>query len=136
MKTMRSTLGLAMVMALSAACASAPAAEDDDAFDETTTEVVVQTENNQVPPTAVTVTMLGPGAAESLLGTVPPGNTEDFVYDPADFPGETFRLRATGTAGEEILSEPFTLARATAVRWDLADNDVNVVRTQLQQLER
>ena len=128
MEQIRSTVGLALVLALSAACASAPTGEEQRMG--TQPSVVVQVFNNQIPPTTITVSVVEPGAGEeALLGTVAPNQTESFSYDPADFRSGTFQLRATGTSGEEILSEPFTLAAATAVEWDIVNNDVNVIST-------
>lgn len=126
MQRIRFTLGLTLVLVLasSAACASAPTDAEQDAE----ADVVVRVQNNQIPPTAVTVSVIEPGAGEdTLLGTVAPNQSEDFRYDPADFRTGTFRLRATGTAGEEILSEPFTLTAATAVEWDVVNDDVDVI---------
>jgi len=128
MRRIRSTLGLALVLAMSAACASAPTG--DEQRTSTQPPVVVEVFNNQIPPTTITVSVIEPGAGEdALLGTVVPDRTEGFSYDPADFRSGTFRLRATGTSGEEILSEPFTLAAATAVEWDIVNNDINVIST-------
>ncbi|HEX6533308.1 MAG TPA: hypothetical protein VF041_01855 [Gemmatimonadaceae bacterium] len=84
-------------------------------------EVVVAVTNDQSPPAAVSVYMLSEDGSRRLLGTVPPASNRTFRYAPVSNTGQ-FRLVAQ-TAGEsDIASQPFTLARTSAVSWSLRNN--------------
>lgn len=115
----------AVMMALTAACASAPAAEqamDGDALPGT---VLVEVEHNRMAYPTATIHLHEEVGTDRFLGSVLTGDVEVFeVQSPA--PG-MHRLVAVTTDGRRLTSRPFFMT-SSGVRWNLQTNMVQPLR--------
>lgn len=90
-------------------------------------EVAVQVNNNTIPPTSLTISVITEGGQQQLLGVMDPSSTSTFTYNPTALRSAQFHLVGETTAGGEIVSRPFSLIDATAVEWDVDLNTIDVI---------
>ena len=119
MKTIRGLLFTALAVLAFGACASSGDPAPDGPAD-----VSVQIQNNTVPPTTLVVWLVPQTGTRDMLGTVDPNGTRTVSVEAPITP-ERYRFVAETTAGEVIVSRPFTVAEGdTSVRWDVNLNSV------------
>lgn len=109
-----------------AACAtgrggSAPSETDDDPV------LRISVRNQVVGGTSASVYVVPvERGGRELLGTVAPDTTESFSYRPTAALAERYRLLAKFTAGQELISNPFTAEQSLVVGWRLQQNSITV----------
>jgi hypothetical protein len=108
------------------ACTSAAPREPDASLPPPPIAVTVTVRNALSPPAGITV-RLQEGGTTRVLGTVAAERERTFQLSLPDVEAE-YRLTASGVGlPEAIASEPFRLSKDSAVRWSVAENDLEVV---------
>lgn len=107
-----------------AGCASSGAGGTDEAAGGAS-GVTVEVNNDLVPPAQITVFIVPETGTRRRLGTVPQGGQRSFSFDPR-VPSMQFRLLAEATGGSNSQSNPFPLAGASRVQWDVSNPNPRV----------
>ncbi len=108
------------------ACTTAGPREPDVTLPPPPIAVTVTVRNALSPRAGITV-RLQEGSTTRVLGTVPAERERTFQLNLP--PVETeYRLTASGVGlAERVASEAFRLSKNSAVRWNVAENDLEVV---------
>ena len=112
-----------MMIAASAvvlACAHKPQPEEV----QLSPNVSVVVENTLNPPVQVSVFIVPATGGRQVLGTVSPGQSGRFSYQPTSA-SQQFQLVAQASSGRTLTSPPFTLVNVVTATWNL---DQNLVR--------
>ncbi|MGH7506233.1 MAG: hypothetical protein ACRELX_11305 [Longimicrobiales bacterium] len=86
--------------------------------------VQVEVNNDLIPSSALTVYVLPEIGARRLIGNVNPSETTTLQFEEVAV-GQ-YRLMARTTGGNEIVSNPISLANVAAITWDLSSNILTV----------
>ena len=126
MSTIRRTV-VAILGALSLACATTPPAADPAPSGDTTNPDVVQVTVVHGGGTGGNVTVYAEPTAgvRSAIGSLDPGDTKTFAYRVQDG-NRRFRLVALNSTGQEIRSDVVTVARGAGVNWNIQINSIRV----------
>jgi len=131
MQALRKLLALPVVALTIAACASGGGgggtADEADAVEASGDAVQITIVNNTMPPTSTNIRIEPQGFSGRLLGSLNPGQTQTFSYEPAD-PGANFTLLSQPADGSRLRSEVFSLTGFRTVRWDVSQRNVQLGR--------
>ncbi len=114
----RSLAVLTFALLPPAACRSARPAEERT--------VTVRVENNLVPATALTVSVIPAAGERRTVGTVPAGRTEEIRFTVGTSADPHRFLAEAATNGSAIASRAFTLAESVRLDWNVGQNVLNV----------
>lgn len=89
--------------------------------------IFVAVQNNLVPPTALTVYLVSAEGRRNVLGSVSPGSSRTFEFEPPRS-SEEYVLQAETAEGRDLQSNRFTLAPGDEVSWSVRTNIVEVSR--------
>jgi len=87
--------------------------------------VTVRVQNNLVPSSALTISLIPMTGSRQVVGTVDPSSSAELRFTPGSS-GDPHRLLAEATNGTAIASRLFTLATAETVEWNVGTNTLNV----------
>jgi hypothetical protein len=88
--------------------------------------VTVRVENNLLPASTLTVSLLPADGARRAVGVVPASSTQEFRV-PVGTSTEPHRLFAEPPNGPAFASRTFTLSSAARLDWNVGQNALNVV---------
>jgi hypothetical protein len=88
--------------------------------------VTVRVENNLVPASTLTISVLPAEGARRAVGVVPASSTQEFRV-PVGTSTDPHRLFAEPPNGPAFSSRTFTLASAGRIEWNVGQNALNVV---------
>lgn len=88
--------------------------------------VTVRVENNLVPASTLTISLLPAEGARRAIGVVPASSTQEFRV-PVGTSTDPHRLFAEPPNGPAYSSRTFTLSSAARVAWNVGQNALNVV---------
>ena len=92
------------------------------------TAVDVYIDNNQIPPSTITVYFVPETGIERMIGTVVSGTKKVLQYKGLQPVGE-YRLVARGTNNSNVVSSVVVMDNVAALEWSLATNYLTVVAT-------
>lgn len=118
---MRNLIAAAMVAFSLAACAKKQPVGDLNL----SPRVSITVQNNFTPVDQVQVFMTTQTGGQQVLGTVSPGRTVKFNYQPTNA-NDKFTLVAQMTNGRKLMSQVFSLVNAESVSWDLRSNTMQI----------
>ncbi len=114
------------VLAAMLACSLLPAAGCRSARPAGERTVTVRVENNLVPATALTISVVPSAGERRTIGTVPAGRSEELRF-PVGTSADPHRFLAeAATNGSAIASRAFTLAESVRLDWNVGQNVLNV----------
>ena len=113
---------LLLALAVSGCAATRPAVADA----EDATHIRVQ--NNVMPPTQLTVSLIPVTGSRQMVGFVGSSETKTLEL-PSDPPAGPVRLLAETTDGSALASRQFTILDGETVVWDVSANMVSVLAT-------
>jgi hypothetical protein len=87
--------------------------------------VTVRVQNNLVPTSALTISLIPTTGSRQVIGTVDPSSTAELRFTPGST-GDPHRLLAEAPNGTATASRLFTLAAAERVEWNVGTNTLNV----------
>ena len=88
--------------------------------------VTVRVENNLVPASTLTISLLPAEGARRAVGVVPASSTQEFRV-PVGTSTDPHRLFAEPPNGPAYSSRTFTVSSAARVEWNVGQNALNVV---------
>jgi hypothetical protein len=87
--------------------------------------VTVRVQNNLVPATALTISLLPASGERRTIGVVGPSRSDELRF-PAGSSTDPHRLLAEAASGTATASRLFTLSSAATVEWNVGLNTLNV----------
>lgn len=117
---------------VTAGCATTP--ETDVTTSEspgalTETAVSFEVENDLMPPSSLTISLVPQTGARQVLGVVQPSETTVLRFEPR-VPAGPYRLVGETTSGTTITSREFVLGNAERVEWDVNLNTIRVLQNE------
>ena len=97
--------------------------------------VQIRVQNNLIPGTSLSVSVLPSVGPRIQVGFVAPSETKNLRFDPGT-PAGPYRLFAETTEGAAIASRQFYLATVRAVEWNVSLNTVRLLETIAQSSRR
>jgi ABC-type oligopeptide transport system substrate-binding subunit len=108
-----------------AAAAAAPGAGGTAGDTVVNTEVLVNVINNFIPPSAVTVYVVGPSVGRMLLGNVSIKQTKAFTFKAGNLNGDYKLIAEAQGSGKQFSSQRFNLApNLRFVQWQMDVNSI------------